>query len=131
MRRIPLEELQERICEIFRNLSQWLLTKTETEVEHRYLDIGMRRAGQGISLPDLTWAIVMTKEYLWGFLQRQGFLHSAVELYGEMELLWLLNQFFDQAICSMIEGYEQASLPAADRVVGTGRQARQSASGAH
>jgi hypothetical protein len=32
----------------------------------------------------------VTKEYLWEFLQKQGFLRSPVELYGEMELLWAL-----------------------------------------
>lgn len=35
----------------------------------------------------------MTQEYLWGFLQKQGFVRSPIELYGEMELLWLLDQF--------------------------------------
>jgi hypothetical protein len=107
MRRIPPEEVQERICEILRHLSEWLLTKTGSEVERRYAELGARRAAQGISLSDFTWALIMTKEHLWEFLQRQGSVHSPVELYGEMELLWLLSQFFDQALCAAIEGYEQ------------------------
>ena len=49
----------------------------------------------------------MTKEYLWDFLQRQGFLQSPIELYGEMELLRLLDQFFDHALCYASEGFEQ------------------------
>jgi hypothetical protein len=36
-------------------------------------------------------------DHLWEFLQRQGFMNSPVELYGEMELLRLLDQFFDRA----------------------------------
>jgi hypothetical protein len=52
---------------------------------------------------------VLTKEHLWEFLQRQGFMNSPVELYGEMELLRLLDQFFDRALCFASEGYEQYS----------------------
>jgi hypothetical protein len=38
---------------------------------------------------------------------RQGFTPSPVEIYGEMELLRLLDQFFDRALCFAAEGYEQ------------------------
>jgi len=131
MRKIPLEDVQERICEIFRHLSEWLLTKTGSEVERRYLELGARRAAQGISAADLAWAIVFTKEQLWEFLQRQGSIHTPVELYGEMELLWLLNQFFDQAICATIEGHEQEMREAVSSRVGAGRRpSRRSAAGA-
>jgi hypothetical protein len=30
-----------------------------------------------------------------------------VEIYGEMELLRLLDQFFDRGLCYATEGYEQ------------------------
>ena len=36
-------------------------------------------------------------------------MNSPVELYGEMELLRLLDQFFDRALCFATEGYEQYS----------------------
>src|SRR6266581_3906928 len=49
------------------------------------------------------------QEHLWEFLQRQGFLRSPVEIYGELELLRLLDQFFDRALCYATEGYEQHS----------------------
>jgi hypothetical protein len=32
---------------------------------------------------------------------------SPIEIYGEMELLRLLDQFFDRALCFATEGYEQ------------------------
>ena len=50
-------------------------------------------------MSDYCWAIVLTKEHLWEFLQEQVFTTSPVELYGEMELLRLLDQFFDRALC--------------------------------
>jgi len=41
----------------------------------------------------------MTKQHLCEVPERQGFKRSPVEIYGEMELLRLLEQFFDRALC--------------------------------
>ena len=104
--KVPPDELRQRAEEILLNLSDWLLNKTETDVEQRYREIGARRASQGIALPDLCWSIVMTKEHLWSFLQSRGLLNSVVDIYGQLELLQLLDQFFDRAVCFASEGYE-------------------------
>jgi hypothetical protein len=53
---------------------------------------------------------MLTKEHIWNFLQREGFLRGPLEIFGEMELLRLLDQFFDRAICYTAEGYEAAKL---------------------
>lgn len=112
LRKVPVAELRDRIQEILRHLSEWLMTKTGHDIEERYFEIGERRASQGVALSDFCWAIVTTKEHLWEFLQRQGFMHHPVEIYGEMELLRLLDQFFDHGLCFATEGYEQyAQLP--------------------
>src|SRR5437762_4132246 len=92
MQKVPEAELRSRIHEILEHLGEWLLTKTGSDVEIRYRDLGARRAAQGAE-----------------FLQRQGFLRSPVEIYGELELLRLLDQFFDRALCYATEGYEQHS----------------------
>jgi hypothetical protein len=107
LQKVPVEELRQRIQEILRHLSEWLLTKTGQDIAQRYFEIGERHASQGVPLPDFCWAIVMTKEHLWDFLQREGFLRGPLEIYGEMELLRLLDQFFDRALCFATEGYEQ------------------------
>jgi hypothetical protein len=107
LHKVPVEELRDRIQEILTHLSEWLLTKTGHDVEQRYREIGERRASQGVALSDFCWAIAMTKDHLWGFLQRQGFMRGPVEIYGEMELLRLLDQFFDRALYSATVGYEQ------------------------
>jgi len=108
MAKVPEEELRERCAEIYRNLSEWLLHKTGAEIERRYRAVGERRAHQGVPLADLTWAILLTKERLWQFLEQQGFLRGPLEIYGELELLRLLDQFFDRSACYAIEGYERA-----------------------
>jgi hypothetical protein len=107
LRKVPVEALRREIQEVLRHLGEWLLTKTSHDIEKRYFEVGERRASQGVALSDLCWAIAITKGHLWEFLQRQGFMSSPVEIYGEMELLRLLDQFFDRGLCFATEGYEQ------------------------
>lgn len=108
--KVPAYELRSRSSEIIHNLSDWLLSKSDAEVERRYREIGARRAAQGVSLAHVCWGIFLTKERIWNFLQREGFLRGALEIYGEMELLRLLDQFFDRAVCYCADGYEQAMM---------------------
>jgi hypothetical protein len=107
LRKVPVEELRREVQPVLRNLSEWLLTKTRDEIEQRYFEIGGRRASQGVALSDFCWAIAATKEHLWEFLQRQGLMLGSIEIYGQMELLRLLDQFFDRALCFATEGYER------------------------
>src|SRR6202161_2036851 len=109
LRKVPIDELRQRLQEILRHLSEWLITKTGHDIEQRYFEIGERRASQGVALSDFCWAIVMTKEHLWEFLQREGLIRGPVDIYGEMELLRLLDKFFDRGLCFATEGYEQYS----------------------
>jgi hypothetical protein len=107
LHKVPIEELRRRIQEILQHFSEWLLTKTGHDIEQRYFEIGERRASQGVALSDFCWAIAMTKEHLWEFLQREGLIRGPVDIYGEMELRRLLDKFFDRALCFATEGYEQ------------------------
>lgn len=110
LRKVPRHELRSRSHEILCNLSEWLLSKSDLDVERRYREIGAVRASQDVSLAHVCWGIVLTKEHIWNFLQREGFLRGPLEIFGEMELLRLLDQFFDNAICYCAEGYEKARL---------------------
>jgi hypothetical protein len=110
LRKVPSQELRNRSYEILRNLSDWLLSKSDAEVERRYREIGALRANQNVSLAHVCWGIFLSKENVWNFLQREGFLRGPLEIFGELELLRLLDQFFDRAICYCVEGYETAKL---------------------
>lgn len=105
---IPPEELSQRVYEIYRHLGEWLLDKSESEIEQRYTEIGARRAQQGIPLSQLIWAVMLTKDNLWDFVLNESYTDRPVELFGKQELLQLLDQFFDHAIYSAIVGYEWA-----------------------
>lgn len=107
-RGVAKEELGTAAHEIYSNLSDWLLTKTESDIELRYSSIGARRAEQGIPLQELVWAIIMSKEHLWAYLQREAVIEGPVAIFGELELLRLLDQFFDRAVYYAAVGYGEA-----------------------
>ena len=44
MRKVPTAELRARIHEVLHHLSEWLLTKTDDEIERRYIEVGRQRA---------------------------------------------------------------------------------------
>jgi hypothetical protein len=112
---VPPEELKQRVYEIYRHLGDWLLGKSEFDIEARYLEIGARRAHQQVPLSQLTMTIILTKENLWDFLKKESVLDRPVEVFGELELLQLLEQFFDRAIYYAAVGYERAVAARADR----------------
>jgi hypothetical protein len=105
-RHIPAHELRERVYEIYRHLGEWLLGKNELDIEQRYLEIGLRRAQQKVPLAEVLQAIVLTKENLWEFLKSEAVMDRAVEIMGELELLQMLEMFFDRAIYYAAVGYE-------------------------
>lgn len=107
-RRVTEPELKQRVFEVYHNLSEWLLTKTEGDIERRYRAIGARRAAQGMQLSTLIWGITTTKATLWDFIRREGMVERQVELFQELELLQMVDQFFERAIYYAACGYEHA-----------------------
>jgi hypothetical protein len=107
LNKVPTSELQARTREIYRNLSDWLLDKTEVQVERRYTELGVVRAQQGVAYSHFVWAIISTKEHVRAFVQREGLSESAMELHGELELQLLLGHFFDLVLYYTAVGYEQ------------------------
>ena len=106
-RDISAHELKERVYEIYRHLGEWLLGKNELDIEQRYREIGSRRARQMVPLSEVIQAIVLTKENLWDFLKSEAVVDRAIEIMGELELLQMLEMFFDRAIYYAAVGYEE------------------------
>lgn len=106
-RTIPADELRERVYEIYRHLGEWLLGKNQVDIEQRYREIGARRALQKVPLPEVIQAIVLTKENLWDFLNSEALVDRVVEIMGELELLRMLEKFFDRAIYFAAVGYQE------------------------
>jgi hypothetical protein len=115
-RNVPPEDLQERVFEIYRHLGDWLLGKSEFDIKERYLEIGERRAEQHVPLSQVVWVIVLTKENLWDYLRQEAGMECPTEVFGELEMLQLLDQFFDRAIFYASMGYEHARMQVASAI---------------
>jgi len=107
-RNVPPEDLKERVYEVYRHLGEWLLGQSSFSLEQRYEEIGARRVHQGVPISELIWVIILTKENLWEFLQKESLPERPVEAFGELEMLQLLDPFFDRAIYYASVGYERA-----------------------
>ena len=108
LRKVPVEELRARSYEVYRHLADWLVHKTEHDLQDAYREIGARRARQGVAFSHVLYALTATKEELWKFLEDEGIVTKPIELFGEMELFRLLDQFFERALYYAASGYEQA-----------------------
>jgi hypothetical protein len=111
---VPPEELKQRVYEIYRHLGEWLLGKTEFDIEQRYEEIGACRARQGVPISELIWTIVLTKENLWEFLKKEALLERPSEIFGELEILQLLEQFFERATYYAAVGHERVQASGKD-----------------
>jgi hypothetical protein len=101
------EDFRKAVCEIYTHLGGWVMGKSEEDIARRYTEIGRQRAAQGVLLSELNWAIVIAREALWEFLKTEDNLERPAEVFGELKLLQLLEQFFDRAIYYAAVGYEQ------------------------
>jgi len=106
--KVPPDDLRQRVYEIYHHLGQWLITKQEADVEQRYLEIGGLRCRQGVLLSQLIWAILLVKDNLFDFLNREAAIERPSEVFGELEMLQLLDQFFERAVYYAAVGYERS-----------------------
>jgi len=105
--KVPPEDLRQRVYDIYHHLGQWLISKKESDVEERYLEIGALRLRQGVLLSQLIWAILLVKDNLFDFLNREAAIERPSEVFGELEILQLLDQFFERAVYYAAVGYER------------------------
>jgi hypothetical protein len=71
---------------IYRHLGEWLQTKSESDLERRYVAVGERRAAQGVPLSQLALAIVVTKEHLSLGAHKAKKTDGAVDLFQMLQL---------------------------------------------
>jgi hypothetical protein len=114
---VPREEFRQRVYEIYDHLGDWLLSKKEEDVARRYIEIGMQRERQGVLLSELMYAIILTREHLWDFLKQEAKVEKPKGVFGELEMMELLEQFFDRAMYYAAQGYEKSKAAPGKREV--------------
>jgi hypothetical protein len=98
-------ELADTVYEVYHHLGEWLMGKTEADIEARYLAIGAQR----VPVSEVVWMIWLVRENLWEYLQKHAELERPAEIFGELELLEMLDKFFHLAIYYATLGHERAS----------------------
>ena len=109
LRRLPDAELRERIQHILENLDDWLAGGFETEIAHRYEELGRVRYEESIPLSETIRALCITKEKMITFVDEQGLTKTFMQLYAEEEFERRLGRFFDTLIIHVVHGYETAT----------------------
>jgi len=107
--KVPDQELRQRVYEIYSQLGQWLMTRTDADIERQYSEIGARRYRQGVLLSELMWAIVLTKDNLWDFLYRESWPGFEIEVLAEHDMFRMIDHFFNRAMYYAARGYEHAA----------------------
>jgi hypothetical protein len=102
-------ELADTVYQVYHHLGEWLMGKTEADIEARYLAIGAQRAAQGVPVSQVVWMICVVRENLWEYLQKHAELERPAEIFGELELLEMLDKFFHLAIYYAALGHERAT----------------------
>jgi len=97
-RKISPHRLELTAAEIYRNLGEWLLYKTDADIGERFQAIAATRVANGVGLHQFIWAMVISRDHLWQFLQENAMADGIVELSGRMELQEMLSRFFDSAM---------------------------------
>jgi hypothetical protein len=107
-RRVNPVELKKLVFGIYGQLGQWLVNKTEDDIEKRYIAIGMQRAEEGVSVTQLLWCIMLVKENLWEYLRNNENLENTAQIFGELVLTQMVDQFFDRAMYYAVRGHESS-----------------------
>jgi len=125
LQRVPPEDQKQTTREIYRNLTDWLLTNTDSGTEERYVGIGMRRAQQGVPFSELFWAVCATREYFWEYVERETLLDEPADFWGGVQLLHSLDSSFDRALYFVIIGYQTAGQNELERAAAVSTKKRQ------
>src|SRR5882672_4710873 len=106
--KVPADEQKRYVVDIYRDLADWLAVETDSIIEQRYVMLGTRRAQQSVPFSNLFVAVCIARDYLWEYIQQECLLDEAVDFWGGVNLLRLLNQFFDRALYFVLNGYQKA-----------------------
>ncbi len=106
--RLTSEELHHRTYDVYRNLGNWITSKTNEATEGVYTELGKTRYREGVPLEEVVYALTLNKNHLRDYIRFAGLSETAVDLHRELELQHLIEQFFDNAIYYTVKGYMEA-----------------------
>ena len=114
--------LYQRVYRVYSQLGRWICRETTKDViAEQYTTLGARRYREGFALSEVIEALVLTRRHLWLLVLSEGFLNTAMDLHGALDLNARVVLFFDRAMYFTALGFEQASAEAHSAAAATGR----------
>jgi len=107
LRDVSEEELRRRFFDLFQNLGRWLSEKGDEEIEAIYGEIGRRQCREGVPLNELVYALILVKQHLWDYIDKNVVPDSEGNLYREELVARMMARFFDRAMYHSVKGYEE------------------------
>jgi len=125
-RSVPLQDLEQRVFQIFHHLGDWIGQPKAERVETEFREWGGRRFSQGIPLSEILYSVVLLKRHLRRYIRENGLVDAAfprveadyilpMHLHSLQELNSQLDAFFDEALYWMAKGYESEAAHAASK----------------
>jgi hypothetical protein len=122
-RKVPPDELVERVGVLYRNLGNWIGDPKDDAVRAAYEDWGRRRFRQGIPVSEMVYTMIIVKHHLRRYIRDHGLVefsgdHVApgeflpVQMHGVQELNSMIGEFFDRALYYLARGYEEEAAAA-------------------
>jgi hypothetical protein len=106
-RHVPAYELMDDAQELYQHLSDWMATRTEADIKRREQKIGRYRAQQHIPVEEFVWGLILSKNVIFDFIQREAAADAPWELISQLDFFRTLDMFFDRAMFHAICGWTQ------------------------
>jgi hypothetical protein len=121
--RLPESELTEVCRRVLRNLGNWLVSGSESDIAWLFERIGAERHRSGIPLSEAIRVVQLLKDATISFIQDEGPFENSVQLCAEEELENQLGKFFDLLVFHLARGYESTAAPPSHLAASTGHSA--------
>ncbi len=108
LQKVPESEQRRYASEVYQALLEWLESEADSSLEEHYVGLGYRRAGQGVPLSQVFWAVSIARAYLWEYAQQECSHEEQAEIWGDVMIRRSLDNFFDHVTYFALAGYEKA-----------------------
>jgi hypothetical protein len=109
LKRVPAEEEEQTIRHIYQDMTKWLLNANKSADAEYYVELGKRRAKQGVPFSELLSGVCAARQYFWEYVERETLLDQPADFWGGVKLLHLLDSCLDSGLYFVAIGYSQAS----------------------
>ena len=109
-------EVRARVRDLTLNLWKWLENPDADGVREQYEELGRVRFAEGIPLAEVLEKILMIRRHLRQYASDHNPALTPMEIYGEMEMLRTMANFFDHVVVGVARGYAEAQRQAAQRL---------------